>query len=138
MDPQAAIALENALNSNELDGDEELIEDLPDDISSDSDDGGEPRVTVGIPTSRAGIIPSQTSPSIAPIANTPKDIMEASYLVKRMSQSNGTIFYQKRGALGPTTRGLKRSPTGTILEVQMLVIFLHLQFSSPLFIKPND
>merc|ERR1712018_786714 len=38
--------------------------------------------------------------------------MEASYLVKRMSQSNGTLFYQKRGAFGPTTRGPKRSPTG--------------------------
>ena len=113
MDPQAAIALENALNANELDGDEELIEDLPDDISSDSDDGGEPRVAVSIPTPRAGITScSQTSPPISPITNPPKDIMEASYLVKRMSQSNGTIFYQKRGALGPATRGLKRSPTG--------------------------
>ena len=105
--------MENALNVNELDGDEELIEDLPDDISSDSDEGGEPRIAVSIPTPRAGISScSQTSPPISPMTNSPKDIMEASYLVKRMSQSNGTIFYQKRGALGPTTRGLKRSPTG--------------------------
>ena len=115
MDPQAAIALENALNANELDGDEELIEDLPDDISSDSDDGGEHGVAVSIPAPRAGITScSQTSPPISPMTNSPKDIMEASYLVKRMSQSNGTLFYQKRGAFGPTTRGPKRSPTGMI------------------------
>ena len=117
MDPQAAIALENALNANELDGDEELIEDLPDDISSDSDDGGEHSVAVSIPAPRAGITScSQTSPPISPMTNSPKDIMEASYLVKRMSQSNGTLFYQKRGAFGPTTRGPKRSPTGMNLK----------------------
>ena len=92
---------------------EELIEDLPDDISSDSEDGGDHRVTVNIPTTRTGISScSQTTPPISPMTNSPKDIMEASYLVKRMSQSNGTIFYQTRGGLASTTRSLKRSPTG--------------------------
>ena len=105
MDPQSAIALET-----ELDVDEELITDLPDDISSDSDDGG---VAVSIPLSRAGINTlSQTSPPLTPMGNAPKDIMDASYLIKRMSQSNGTIFYQPRGGQNPAARGLKRSPTG--------------------------
>ena len=111
MDPQSAIGLET-----ELDVDEELIGDLPDDISSDSEDGGEHRVTVNIPATRNGKSScSQTTPQIPSMANTPKDIMEASYLVKRMSQSNGTIFYQTRGGLAASTnRALKRSPTGKV------------------------
>ena len=114
MDPQSAIALET-----ELDVDEELIEDLPDDISSDSEDGGEPRVVVGIPSAGAGISScSQTTPTISPITTSPKDIMEASYLVKRMSQSNGTIFYQKRGGLNPAARSFKRSPTGQFKKLK--------------------
>ena len=110
MDPQSALTLET-----ELDVDDVLIEDLPDDISSDSDDGGDQRVAVSIPLPITGInCCSQTTPTISTMAGSPKDIMEASYLVKRMSQSNGTIFYQKRGGLSPASRGLKRSPTGNL------------------------
>ena len=116
MDPQSAIALET-----ELDVDEELIEDLPDDISSDSEDGGEHRVPVSVAAPRAGISScSPTAPTLSPMAISPKDIMEESYLVKRMSQSNGTIFYQKRGGLNPVQRSLKRSPTGTFREIKYI------------------
>ena len=104
MDPQSAIELET-----ELDVDDDVDVDLPDDISSDSEDGGEHRVPVGIPAPRAG---TQTTPTISPIATSPIDIMDPSFLRKRMSQSNGTIFYQKRGGLNPAARSLKRSPTG--------------------------
>ena len=93
---------------------------MPDDISSDSEDGGEHhhRVPVTLPVSRVGISScSQTTPPITPLAYAPKDIMDSSYLVKRMSQSNGTIFYQKGGGLASTARGLKRSPTGNYLPI---------------------
>ena len=112
MDPQSAIALET-----ELDVDEELIEDLPDDISSDSEDGGEHRVPVSVPPPRTG----PTTSTLSPMATSPNDIMAESYLVKRMSQSNGTIFYQKRGGLNPVQRSLKRSPTGTYREIKYII-----------------
>ena len=110
MDAQSGVALET-----ELDVDEELIEDLPDDISSDSDEGGDQRagLKLKIPSKMAGISSfSQTTPPISPMTNSPKDIMEASYLVRRMNQSNGTIFYQTRGGRGSTARSSKRSSLG--------------------------
>ena len=78
----------------ELDDDGD-IEDMPDDLSSDSDDG---HIVPHPAAGPAGVVLSPATPTGATTPTTgPKDITETSYLVKRMNQSNGTIFYQTRG-----------------------------------------
>lgn len=43
------------------------------------------------------VLPPTPTGVAAAVVPTAKDLTETSYLVKRMNQSNGTIFYQTRG-----------------------------------------